>query len=123
MSVELNLLTKVRTQVGHVRVYQVIAVDGAARPYVVQTLISKTEVGMGVTRYRFQLDSWADTYAQAKNQAQQITAAIRSLELGPAANVSANYRENEQDLYERETSLHRVSIDAVLFYEEKPTFS
>lgn len=120
MPLESTLLTHLRTELNHTRVEQNKATQGQARPYVVQHLISKTEMGMGITMVRYQIDIWADTYAQGKIEAVKVVEAIRGME--GTSDVFANYRDSEAEEYEVDVGLYRVRIDAIFYVDEKTIF-
>lgn len=85
--------------------------------YVVQQLISKTSAGMGNTMARIQLDIYSDTYGGVKATAVEVTDAIKSF-----SSAFATYRDNEIEFYESDPDVFRVTIDALLYYEEEEQF-
>lgn len=116
MSIEADLLAHIRTATS-ADVYQNRAHDGQERPYVVQRLISKVDNVLGTTQARFQLDVFADTYDSAKTVAEEIEPAARSFD-----GAFVVYRSNELETFEQETGLHRVIIDMMMYFEERPLF-
>lgn len=68
---------------------------------------------------RYQIDCWAKSYADVKAVADQVTAALSGYR-GPmgAHTAQACLINNEVDLYEPTTDLHRVMFDVSITHSE-----
>ena len=76
----------------------------------------------GASHYpaRFQVDCWADTYAQVKNLHSQVVARLN----GYTGDLGDHYVdgvtiEQELDGYEADTKLYRVTVWIELFYRSR----
>jgi hypothetical protein len=84
----------------------------ANRPRITYHRISGTEnltlTGPGPSRIRFQIDVWADSFAQARGLADQAKVALRvGLTLGEIT--------DNPDNFEADVKLHRASFDAPIW--------
>jgi hypothetical protein len=89
--------------------YPNIAEQGVAPPYLVyQRVVSLTNNDLqgpsDLQNTRVQIDAYARTYAHAQALAQAVRAAMRA---APFTNVQIS----EQDFFEMDVRLHRVSLD------------
>lgn len=93
------------------RVFPNRAEQGAAAPFVVQSVISEarqnTFTGTTLNRQRLQVDCYAKKYLEARAVADAVDAVVSALDL---PDLSA-WRVGARDLYDDATQLHRVSID------------
>lgn len=119
MTVEIEFNQHIAAAVAPVIVYMNRAHDGAVRPLIVQRLISKVDSELGTTQARIQLDIFAPTYEQAKELAVLAEGAFRTFD---AADTFAVYRGNELETFDDLVGLHRVILDAMLRFEERPIF-
>jgi hypothetical protein len=68
---------------------------------------------------RFQFDCWAESYDRAKDVAAQVRAALNLYRGAMGAyTVQTSLVEDERDMYDPETKLWHVIIEAVIWYEE-----
>jgi len=88
-------------------------------PYVVLTVISKTNEGLGLTRARIQCDCYGHSWGQAKIIAREVTDAIITMPINAAF---ASYRLNEIEGYEDDPGFFRVIVEADLHFVERETF-
>jgi len=93
-----------------------VAPDKPTTPYVVYTRIASSPEntladGQPIQQTRLQVDTYASTYAQAQATAQAVEAAM----LGGFAQITLQL---EQDLYEAEVKLHRVSQDYSIWHAQ-----
>ena len=102
------------TDLVETKIYPQKVPQGIIVPYVVMTVVSEVPVvalhGTAESRLlnaRVQVDSYAQTYAEAHAVAEAIDAVIANLE---DHDLSA-FREDMRDLYEEDTQYHRVSAD------------
>ena len=119
MSIEPTFKTHIASAVTPTPVYMNIAPAGVSGSYIVQRMISKGDREMGITATRIQLDIFGATYAAVKDLSVLVTAAIRTFD---GADTFAPYRVNEMETYEQETNQHRVILDAMLNFDERPNF-
>ncbi|MGF6877367.1 tail completion protein gp17 [Paraburkholderia sp. MM5477-R1] len=102
------------------RAFLMVVPMDVREPYVVFQRISQTPQntmdGYAQTDLvRYQIDSYARTHRDALMNMEAVLAALRACPDPP--NV-----ENEQDLYEQDTRIHRTTIDISTWYEpEKVT--
>ena len=92
-------------------------------PYMTQKLVTKVDAGFGTTQLRLQLDIYTqdpDGYGTAKEIGESLTGAIRSLESG---NIFASYRANEIEDFENIPDKYRLTIDAMIYYDDVSIFS
>ena len=71
---------------------------------------------------RLQLDSYATTYSAVKDIADQVRIAIdgyRGTQSGTV--IGGVLSGEEQDFYEQDTKLHRVSQDFIIWHQEATT--
>lgn len=106
------------------RVYPVILPQSPALPAVTYTKVTNEHVqshggASGLAMPRFQVDSWATTYASAKAVAEQVRLALLGFR-GAVAGVLIGgvLAETETDVYEPETRIYRVSQDYRIAHEE-----
>lgn len=98
------------------RVYGAIAAQNTLIPYIVyQRVVTGVEnvlAGNGtppINQTRMQIDAWSNTYASV----QALAATIRGLMQGWN---KQNIELSEQDLYEQDTRMHRVTMDYSIFH-------
>lgn len=89
------------------RIYPVIALQDTTRPYVVYTLVSavpqnQLDGDYGCDNRRVQLDSYAETYAQARGLADAVRTSLSAIGYLTVENFVT---------YEVDTKLFRVSQD------------
>jgi hypothetical protein len=120
VSIEPAIRTHIAAAITPTPIYANRAPDGITGDYVVQRLIGKQDGVMGTSTARIQWDIFGSTYAAVKTIAVAVEAAMRTFNGG---NTFALYRGNEIETYESETNQHRVILDAVLRFDERPTFS
>lgn len=70
---------------------------------------------------RFQLDMWAETYAEVRQLAEAVRQALDGYndEMGDVT-VAGAFAEGERDLYEEQTEIYRVTQDYLIPYKETP---
>lgn len=91
------------------RCYPMAAPEMVATPYIIFQVISNPtlntlEGDAGISERRFQVDVWADTYGGAKALSKSVSTAM-------AAATFTNIKISDNDLYEPETKIYRVSMD------------
>lgn len=119
MSVEPTIRTHIAAAITPTPIYNNRAPDGLTGSYVVQRLIGKQDAEMGISTARIQWDVYGLTYAAVKTIAILVEAAMRTFN---GADTFALHRGNEIETYETETNQHRVILDAVLRFDERPNF-
>jgi hypothetical protein len=97
------------------RCYPLVAPDSPVKPYIIYQVISNPtlnslEGDMGLSRRRFQVDVWADTYGAAKGLAKAATLAM-------AAAAFSNIKLGDHDAYDPETKARGVSLDFSIWGE------
>ena len=74
---------------------------------------------MGMAHPRMQVDCWASTYAGVKAVATQVRAALQRWSDAAASPVVLDsLLESDQDLYEAEVEIYRVSMDFIIWHRE-----
>ncbi len=101
------------------RVYPKVAPQSVVRPYVVYHKTTrrpqKTLDGFSLTRDLWQIDAWSNTYDEAEAIAAAIEAVLEGFR-GDAGGISlASSLDNAFDDYEPDTTLHRQSLDFVIW--------
>ena len=96
------------------RIYPVVLPEGVSYPAVRYQRIGggplqHTGGDSGLENARIQIDVWAKRYAQAKDTAEQVRAAIRTATAFKAVSVA------EVDGYEDDTRTFRVTLDYSLW--------
>ena len=119
MSLEPTLRIHIANATTPIPVYMNRAPDGITGTFIVQRLIGKQDSQLGTSYARIQHDIFGLTYADVKNAAVAVEAAYRTF---TGAGTFAVYRGNEIETYESSLNLHRVILDAVLRFEERPQF-
>ena len=73
----------------------------------------------GLSRPRIQIDCWARTYAAALSVAELVRQRLEGYSgaMG-SATIQGVFFENEQEFFEAEPELYRVSRDYMVFFEE-----
>lgn len=68
---------------------------------------------------RFQFDCWAESYSRAKDVAAQVRAALNIYRGAMGAyTVQVSIVDDERDMYDPETKLWHVIVEAIIWYEE-----
>lgn len=99
------------------QVYPNVAPEGVVPPYATYTRVSAVEDptldtngGAGnATNTRLQIDVFATTYAAAQSSASAVKTALKGW-------AAENILLDEQDLYEPDTKLHRVLLEASIWH-------
>jgi len=105
------------------RIYPILIPQEATFPLVTYTRISTPRLHEFERSFlphpRFQFDCWAESYNRAKDVAAQVRAAL-DLYGGAmgAYTVRVSLVDDERDVYEPETKLWHVIVDAIIWYEE-----
>lgn len=94
------------------RIYALKAPQAGQAPFVILGVVSAVpqnafEAGARLVESRLQVDAYAKTYLEARAIDAAVTAALTQLHRSDLA----FWKTNERDLYDNETSLHRVSCD------------
>jgi hypothetical protein len=97
------------------RAFLMLAPMEAREPYLIFTRISQlpanTMCGYAQTDLvHYQIDSYAKTHAQALANMETVVRLLRACPDPPLVN-------NEQDMYEQDTRIHRTTIDISTWYE------
>lgn len=106
------------------RIYAQVAPQGAARPFLILSVVSEvpysthTEAPADLLEaVRVQVDSYGTEYAATRRLARAVDGVVAGLD-GPEMSAT---REGARDFHEGETGLHRVSAD-YLVHREAETF-
>ncbi len=106
------------------RIYPVLLPQDVTFPAVTYQRISTVreyaqEGPSGLAHPRFQFSCWAETYEEAKAVAEQIRFALSGYK-GTINNVriDAVYIEDDNDIYDPETNIYHVALDATIWHEE-----
>lgn len=102
------------------RVYPVTAPQTVQAPFCVFFKVSDARIYShqgfsGLERVRVQISCYAETYLEAKQVAEQVTAAMEAW-LAANVKVQASFQENELDMYDSETGLYHVPVDFFIWY-------
>lgn len=108
------------------RIYPATAPQETGKPYVVYQQISGDHVeshqgSSGLSMPRYQLDSYAETYNEAKAVGKQIRLAIHGYNsTSPVAGtiIHAILAESDRDGFDDKTSLYRFSSDYFIHHRE-----
>ena len=115
------------------RIHPGIVPQRAVFPCVVYTQISAERTSVmgedtGTVRSTWQIDQYAQTYAQARKVASLVRKALQrkagtfptgvSPVIAPRL-IQSIFVEADTDLFEDETQLHRVSTDYTIWYQEE----
>lgn len=106
------------------RIYPFIAQQKSARPYLTYQRVSTVRpsamaVDIGIAQARFQIDAWGDTYDSVKSVSEQVRAALQRFSgTVSAVDILDIYIDNEQDLFEDDAKIYRVSQDYTIFHRE-----
>lgn len=108
---------------GTAKVYPVKAKQGVAEPWVVYSKIDGIPVqslaGSNALRSgRFQIDSYAKEYGQAKGIARLVERALGSGWQSASLGQVSVLLDSDGDLYEADTARHRVRQDFALWWDE-----
>lgn len=105
-----------------VKIYPLIAPQGAQAPFVVYQKVSRIPAysHSGYSTYqkvRLQISCFAETYLEAKNIAAQV---VDAMETWPDANakVMSVFLDDETDIYDERTMLYHVPVDFIVEYGE-----
>lgn len=87
---------------------------GTGRPRITYFRVSgtsNTTLGgpQGANRARFQIDAWADSFAQARGLADQAKVALR-------AGLTVGEITDNPDDFEEDTQLHKCAFDAAIWF-------
>lgn len=101
------------------RAFFMFAPMGTREPYLIFNRISQTPQNTlcgyaNTDRVRYQIDSYARTYPAALQNIERVIALLRACPDPPLI-------ENEQDLYEQDTRIHRTTIEISTWYEPEQT--
>ena len=101
------------------RIAFVKALQGLPPPYLTIAKVSEQkdythDGASGLTRPRFQINVFANTYPQAKLAAVEVKEAMDNWQ---ADGIRFAPLQNEIDLYEEDTKLHHVPLDFFIHYE------
>ena len=121
---EEELFSFLSTTLSHSRVYPVILPQKPTLPAVAYTRVGSpdelTSSGRAdLVQGRFQIDVYADDYAQAKTTARSIRTALSGYRgtMG-SVRVDSAWRDRQDESYEPETRRYRVSTDYIINFEE-----
>jgi hypothetical protein len=94
--------------------------EGTVKPAVTYQRISSTRTSCmvdddGIVRARFQISTWADTFASARAVIDQVRLAMQRWS---TSGVQDTYIIGEYDLYDEAALLFGAAIDAEVVYEE-----
>ena len=131
MGIEADLYTHLRDHTGlsaliSGRVYPLTMPQDVTLPAVVyQRVTGPREYSFtgssGLAHPRFQVSVWAETYASAKDVAEQIKVALGGYNGGMGSGgtlVYGSFIENELDFYEPDTRLYHVPVDFTMWHRE-----
>lgn len=103
------------------RVYPGLLPQDGQFPAITYTQVSRVEThafgeDASVTRFRLQVDSWGNTYAESRSLANEVLEALSRFR-GTVGTKTVHdcHLDNEIELYESETNRRRVSQDYSLF--------
>ena len=127
MSFEINLRAKLIADVdlNEGRVYPQNLPHDPDLPAQTYNIISSTRTyshsgDSGAPRKRVQIDSWAESYGQAKQMAEQTIAALSGFMgvMNQDTTVGVSHMENEMDARHPETGWSHIPVDFVIGYYE-----
>lgn len=104
------------------RIYPLLLPQNPTLPAVTYVRISSPELHTFERAFlphpRFQFDCWAESYARAKDVAAQVQAAL-DLYRGAMGDytVEVSILDGERDMYDAETKIWHVIIEAIIWYE------
>lgn len=122
--IEQDLYTFLSTAVGHVRVYPLVLPQNVTYPASTYHRIGGIDELSSGTRSdlvegRFQVDCYAETYLAVRTEAKAIRDALSGYAgtMG-STRVDSAVRDREDEEYEQETKLFRVSMDFIINFQE-----
>jgi len=123
--IEQTLFTRLSTFAGltalvATRIYPLIMPQGVTHPAVTYQRISSTRESCmvdddGIVRARFQVTTWAATFASARAVIDQVRLALQRWS---TSGVQDTYIIGEYDLYDEAALIFGAAIDAEVVYEE-----
>lgn len=105
------------------RIYPVVLPQGVSYPALTYLKVSGPVLhDVDIAYPRFQLSSWSESYAEAKQLAAAVKEVLQRFKgiMGnaPGVKVSQVVFENELDLYDPETGVHHIPSDYTIIYRE-----